>query len=688
MSRKSPVSLLLLSFVLLALTSGVVVAQDEEVGGPALTTFLPEPDAVFIQKVQGSDAGNVRIVVQLSASDVEQLKAVTGRTDFAAIGGCCGEMVLRDDGVEPDDQGGDRLFSSFASVDDADLAERAEADRTTTGGRGTFSVKTFNGRQANKKSKTVTVFDLDGFLAGALVPFAPAVTAVDSTTSTPSTPSEVLGRVSAGDDLEQATAAVITPGTNTFQERVLIIRDPTVVTDPTRTFNACNNTGNPVGVWTFGHLMTEMANQAASGINPSDFVEQWLNHWGAVQTVNTFGANPRAAMASLINDWRAASGGGDLDLTIAPFRLLAILPRVDLRHSVGGTGGYFGASTGKFLDAGEMRFVFGVLLPPGYSQAGFFQPTIVPLGGGCRALAFSVIFEYGVPKCECEDVRDWARAWKALASLPFPSATYNARLERLTQQIVTRNANPLKGNGSALNQLRTNEIALQAPWELREFRIRTIPFDFLSQTTSADSPNNTPIGSPTDFNNTVTFSNYTLSGIRPVPLLFAGNPFLANNPQVTNPGFTWNGPAPLTANTSVAHSDLRHGVGLAACNGCHARETNTIFVHVDPATPGLPANISGFMTGVAVNDPIYVGVGAPIVREFDDLERREIDINAVAAMKCVKHRRINLPHVIGTLAETGRLPFDLFEGIGPVPVAEQPSIALDQLLLPTVAQTH
>src|SRR4029453_7918521 len=33
-------------------------------------------------------------------------------------------------------------------------------------------------------------------------------------------------------------------------------------------------------------------------------------------------------------------------------------------------------------------------------------------------------------------------------------------------------SNPLKPNGSALNQLRTNEIALASPWELREFTLQ------------------------------------------------------------------------------------------------------------------------------------------------------------------------------------------------------------------------
>ena len=48
-----------------------------------------------------------------------------------------------------------------------------------------------------------------------------------------------------------------------------MIRDPAVVTDPTRTWDPCTNAGNANGVWTFNHLMTQMANQPRSGIDPS-----------------------------------------------------------------------------------------------------------------------------------------------------------------------------------------------------------------------------------------------------------------------------------------------------------------------------------------------------------------------------------------------------------------------------------
>src|SRR6185436_7580193 len=76
-----------------------------------------------------------------------------------------------------------------------------------------------------------------------------------------------------------SSAAPVVLGTNQFQDRVLMIRDVGVVTDPTRTVEPCTQAGNPNGVWTFNHLMTQMTNSAATGIDPADFVMSWLQNW-------------------------------------------------------------------------------------------------------------------------------------------------------------------------------------------------------------------------------------------------------------------------------------------------------------------------------------------------------------------------------------------------------------------------
>src|SRR5437667_375943 len=69
-------------------------------------------------------------------------------------------------------------------------------------------------------------------------------------------------------------------------DKSLMITALPVVEDPTRTFNPCTGAGAPMGVWTFGHLMTEMANQSATGIDPADFALDWIKTWTAPRTIN------------------------------------------------------------------------------------------------------------------------------------------------------------------------------------------------------------------------------------------------------------------------------------------------------------------------------------------------------------------------------------------------------------------
>src|SRR5262249_59164334 len=83
----------------------------------------------------------------------------------------------------------------------------------------------------------------------------------------------------------------------------------------------------------------------------------WLQTWQANQTINTFNVPARPNInTQIIQPWLAASGGASLDLGIAPFRLLAIVNRLDLRT---GSGGYGGSTR----NAGELRVVFGAGRP-------------------------------------------------------------------------------------------------------------------------------------------------------------------------------------------------------------------------------------------------------------------------------------------------------------------------------------
>ena len=510
-----------------------------------------------------------------------------------------GRVILRDDGLEGDQSANDGVHSAVIDFDFMELSanrRRLEALRVEKGG--SLKQPEFDGRvQVRQTVRTEPIESPPAPGPGEEIPI------------------EI-----------QANPAAIDP------ERSLIVRHTSVVEDPTRTFNPCNNTGTPMGKWTFGYLMQQMANQAQTGINPSAFVRQWLSNWEAAQTVNGFNVPARLNIRNLIiNPWETASGGRGrpLDLSKAPFKLLAIVNRVDLRNNTvyGGTNG------------GEGRFVFGLIAP------------------GCNADQMTVIFEYGIERSGC-GVRDWGREWANLSLLPLGSPQYNQALENITEQFARAGAAPRKVNGSALNQLRTNEIALASPWELREFRLTMgsedpfPPTGQLIQTTVKRTPDNV-------FNHTQTLADFVnqneaaiLSETHIVPLLFNGNPFLGGDSLTTVPNFFWDHrcntvpiddppyetsaigvplpPVPLPVPCGITNREARFKFSFNTCNGCHGGETNPFFTHVKPVNFGFIAPLSGFLTGITVADPAD---GTP-VRTFNDLARRALDLDALVNSPC------------------------------------------------------
>jgi len=493
------------------------------------------------------------------------------------------------------------FFTAFLRLDDEELQGRAAIEKQVARTeQPTDTTLVFTGRTPVAIT-TSAAFDIANFLIGGLVPLGIC----------PIRPTSTLAR----------------------WNESLMVTDPKVVQDPTRTNDACRvGPGNANGAWTFKHLMSEMA--AASGLSTHDFVVDWLTQWLHPTTVNGDLIPARPAIFSrVIQPWAKASGvgatlvavssggwaldlTGPLNLDIAPFRLSAIVNRIDLGSTVKGPSSYGGGVTAEPADAGELRFVFGV------------QNL-----ANCSVLQFSVIFEYGVPIVGCRGVRNWARSWMALnypgSSGAAFSPIWNARLETLTERVVTSGAAPTKGNTSALNQLRTNEIALApfsissipglpgrpvySPWELREFRLTNeqpglgtdAPVNGpLRPHTVAMTPNDVPTPNPT----TDKFVKTTvLSSVPPAPLTlpddcrssysvpwsFLGSPFRGGNSLAPAPlGATWFASVSGSDNRQVC---ARHEFSTNTCNGCHSRDTATNFLHVDPKT--MPATLSNFLTG-------------------------------------------------------------------------------------------
>ena len=358
-------------------------------------------------------------------------------------------------------------------------------------------------------------------------------------------------------------------------ERVLMITDLKVVEHPIYT-----DPKSSAPYWTFKHLMTQMSGK----VPPSKFVENWLNQWLEDQTVGHGVAVARSAMNDLIiAPWREASGGGKLDLNKAPFKLLAIVNRMDLR-SVDGT---------EVRSAGEGRLVFGTLDSEGK-----------PLGRG-----FYIIFEYNLAASNLHELNQWARKWERLQAHPIESRRYSDELSKITRSFTDRQLGPDK-HSFHLNQVRTNEVALGRPWELREFKI------------IQDQPTLTqvPVAGTPDFE----FFNNTKQGrqtLGAILQLMDGLPDSILGSSAPTPfGVPWK-PANVT-------SDQRHQFALFTCSGCHHTETDALFTHIAfpednnlPDSLGNQATLSGFLTGIKVKDPL----DDSITRKFNDLERRQID---------------------------------------------------------------
>jgi hypothetical protein len=372
----------------------------------------------------------------------------------------------------------------------------------------------------------------------------------------------------------------------------LMITSTSVVDDPVRTVPASHQTnpGPSAGVWTFGQLMRDLAPTPDAA--PA-MVLQLFQTWLSDQNINGFTVAARPAMQQVLLDQWPKTPTGALDLDQAPLVLQAIVNRMDVRSPSASNAGL----------AGEGRFVFGVNTPQAFQN-------------------FTVIVEYQLPAQTPQDVFAWANRWHGLSSHAFPSADYNAALEQITRAFAGRGAAPANVNGSALAQLRTNEIATSFQWEFRSFSLSAANNGFFQEIPVDLTPDLGFNGTPT----LTSFVNENASAISSelysVPATFAPPtvpptqpaPFLGGS--VFNNLVEWNAPG--------IDPDARFHLSLNTCNGCHGPETNTTFLQITPRQPGAEAVLSQFLTGTTVFDP---NTGES--RTLNELGRRKGDLTSL-----------------------------------------------------------
>lgn len=357
-----------------------------------------------------------------------------------------------------------------------------------------------------------------------------------------------------------AEPAVATCDVSPFKE--LEIVDPSVVSDPVLTSNA----GTAPGHFSFRFLAEQMT---PPGQNAAVFVESWINLYASVTSVNGDPVTTRST-ASFLPDWKR-DAQGRLDLAKNPMRLLAIVYRPDLANDA--------------KPAGEGRFVFGV-------QNSF---------GGMESM--TVILEFALPTTTRLTPQRWAKRFHSLGALAF-GAAFNQQLVALTDRFAGANAvPPTAGNpaGSALAQLRSNEILMSSPWQLREFNIVS---GALAQVTVKETP---------DHSNT---SQMKALGA------FASDP--ANFADLRSPTFSFENTPALQAmlggnsdedgvrlataikppKGAVVPADILTKLAQNTCDGCHNSEAANMggnldgFYHVSPFQPPTGDNtnrLSGFI---------------------------------------------------------------------------------------------
>jgi hypothetical protein len=386
--------------------------------------------------------------------------------------------------------------------------------------------------------------------------------------------------------------------------RELFITDLSVVEDCFRTTftGTCGSQGTPAtrGAWTFGKLM-EGVFGTTDPVTLSDKTKQFFNELSVDHTINgDFVALRPNADSLIVQTWLA--GGTTLDMTKAPFELNAIVARLDMRQNGNGT---------KSPTGGELHFVYELLGEPP------FPPQVY------------LIVEYNLDAAGCADIQAWADRFHALGGFAF-GKNYNAALQQITDMVTRINAAPGRPNGSALNQIRTNEVSLgSAPWQLRQFKL----------TPSLSGPaalleTAVPQTPARSLQRTAAISNYInansvsiLAGTYTVPNNFGGNPFLGGfAPNALN--LEWDGPSP--ACSAILNKDARAVFSANTCSGCHGGETGTIFLQVGGRNHGGESGKSPFLKGNTLTD--ICGVS----RTYSEIERRRVDFCQLLDKTCTQ----------------------------------------------------
>jgi hypothetical protein len=382
-------------------------------------------------------------------------------------------------------------------------------------------------------------------------------------------------------------------------ERSLLIRHLSVVNDRDRTWDpAAGVVAAGSKPWSFGRLLEAVA--TATKVDAAMMARQWVDHWTRATSAHDLSIGPEPTLIqALRRAWGMSEAG--VDVSVAPFRLLAIVNRVDLAKTD--------------ADGGELRFVYGAVTGAPNQPPDPFVVIVELAPRGPRS--------------------GWATRWKALANHPLGTAKFNDALSALTDDVLKSALGRSSGGDSSAIRLRTaKQIAGLQAWEYREFVAEH--GRGLVLTTTKQTPTESYRDEPGLGQWLAKRRATVLSLQHTIPARFSedgltGPPFLGIAADLRDPGRPWV--------IGQADSLLRHRFALDTCNGCHGHETlpwDAAPFHVKPRRYDECAELSTFLTGeVRVTDPIETFRS----RQFADLLRRQSILADLAPVDRYRGRR-------------------------------------------------
>lgn len=237
--------------------------------------------------------------------------------------------------------------------------------------------------------------------------------------------------------------------------------------------------------------------------------------------------------------WIWPKVNGELSVLKAPFVLSAIVYRPDR------------ASESDGID-GELRFVYNLVDPESR-----------------MALPLILIFEFMLPR---ERNQSWLSDMHTLSLTPW-GPSFAKHLEKIVDRLNARGA-----------RLRINDFFLAPTWDLRDFGI-SLTGQIQTQDLTTTPALDWSVGSSARELASWIEKNSTaiLQSDWELPKLFR-----TGNALVETESFGW-------LKEQDLEPSLRRSFSLQTCNGCHASETRTRFMHVGLRTIGHKAELSMFL---------------------------------------------------------------------------------------------